>query len=248
MIQNNFFETLGKRKMLGLLIDPDKYSESDIIKLLNIIVNNKPDIILVGGSIISINLNNVIEIIKQYIDIPVILFPGSYLQLSSKADGILFISLISGRNPEFLIGNHVIAAPLIKRNKLFVIPTGYILINCNTISSVQYMSNTMPIPSDKKDIIIATAQAGEMLGLKTIYLEAGSGAPNHVSCEIISEVKKNISIPLIVGGGIKNSKILIDIFNAGADMAVIGNAIENNNDIIIEMIDAVKNFNEKNSL
>ncbi|MEA3317761.1 MAG: geranylgeranylglyceryl/heptaprenylglyceryl phosphate synthase, partial [Bacteroidota bacterium] len=195
-------QTKKNKKLFALLIDPDKYSDTDLIRVIKNANKSDVDLIFVGGSLLSTSIDKTIETIKNNTTIPVILFPGSVLQISSKADAILLLSLISGRNPDLLIGNHVIAASQIKKSKLDVIPTGYILVNGGKSTSVEYMSNTKPIPADKTDIAIATAMAGEMLGLKTIYLEAGSGADNSLKTEMIKKVKQNINIPLIVGGGL----------------------------------------------
>lgn len=221
-----YSQTFFGGKKFALLIDPDQYSVHSLIATVYAANESEVNIILVGGSIVADRVDETIEIIKKHTDIPVILFPGSLMQLSNKADGVLLLSLISGRNPEYLIGNHVLAAPYLKKTKLEIIPTGYILIESKEISSVEYVSNTRPIPRNKIDIIVATAVAGEMLGNKLIYLEAGSGASEPVDEKIINEVKRNISIPLIVGGGLKNQDDTEKILNAGADIVVVGNAIE----------------------
>jgi len=160
------------------------------------------------------------------------------LQISNKADGILLLSLISGRNPDLLIGNHVIASSHIKRSQLEVLPTGYILIEGGKSTSVEYMSNTKPIPSDKTDIAVATAIAGEMLGLRYIYLEAGSGAYNSVNTNMIRRVKENINIPLIVGGGFKTEAEIIQSANSGADILVVGSSIEQKPELLPELVKA----------
>jgi phosphoglycerol geranylgeranyltransferase len=215
-------------KSIALLVDPDNSKNSNLPNLLKIASENKVDYIMVGGSLTSSGTDEIIRTIKKKCSIPVILFPGNLLQLSTNADLIFLLSLISGRNPELLIGNHVIAAPFLKGIKEKVISVGYILINCGTKTSVEYISQTEAIPSDKTDIAVATAMAGEMLGLKMIYLEAGSGAANTVPVQMIAQVKENISIPLIVGGGIRDKNKLHDIFNAGADLIVLGNSCEEN--------------------
>lgn len=225
----------GKKKKLALLIDPEKMSVENAVFISRSAQNSNFSFIFIGGSLVSELLDKYISAIKNSCSLPVILFPGSVYQVSDKADGILFLSLISGRNPEYLIGQHVIASPILKKTNLKILPAGYILIESGHVTSVEYMSNTKPIPANKIDIITATAIAGEMLGLKLIYLEAGSGAKNKVNSEIIKEVKKNISVPLIVGGGIRNTRQLKDVFKAGADVAVIGTAIENNPSLIKEM-------------
>lgn len=214
------------KKTFAMLIDPEKYPEDNLIKVITAIEAAMPDIILVGGSLVSLRSESVIRSLKKNLKIPVVLFPGSLLQVSSEADGILFISLISGRNPDLLIGHHVVAAPFLKQSKLEVISTGYILIDGGQTTSVEYMSQTSPIPSNKSDIAAATAIAGEMLGQKLIYLEAGSGALNPVPANCINKVKQNISIPLIVGGGLNTVKKVKNACEAGADMLVIGNAFE----------------------
>ncbi|MFC2138834.1 geranylgeranylglyceryl/heptaprenylglyceryl phosphate synthase [Bacteroidota bacterium] len=243
MILNTIYQKIKqKEKIFSLLIDPDKYELEELTKTISIASKNKVDLLLIGGSLISKNLNSIIDQIKKICKIPVVLFPGSCLQISDFADGILFLSLISGRNPDFLIGSHVVAAPMIKNTGLEVIPTGYILINGNNATSVQYMSNTTPIPPDKIDIITATAMAGEMLGLKLLYLEAGSGAKEPINPNIVKEVKKSVKLPIIVGGGLTDAETLTDILDAGADMVVVGNAIENEKSILEELIKTTKNF------
>jgi phosphoglycerol geranylgeranyltransferase len=215
-------------KKFALLIDPDKLNVPAIIATVMSANDAGVKMILVGGSLIHNHIDPVIEIIKKNTEIPVVLFPGSLMQLSPKADAILMLSLVSGRNPDYLIGNHVLAAQYIRRSNLEVIPTGYILVDGGTVTSVEYISNTRPIPSNKPDLIVSTAIASEMLGHKLIYLEAGSGAKNHVPIEVIREVKKNISVPLFVGGGINSAEKARQIYQAGADVIVVGTAIENN--------------------
>lgn len=213
-------------KSVALLLDPDKASGKVFENIIEIAVSFKADYILTGGSITFNKIDYFINCIKNRCTIPVILFPGSLLQLTTKADGIYFLSLISGRNPEMLIGNHVIAAPYLREIKDRVVPVGYMLISCGSRTSVEYMSQTEPIPPDKTDIIIATALAGEMLGMKMVYLEGGSGAKSPVPASVIRAVKENVSIPVIVGGGLKNVKHVQDAFESGADMIVIGNGCE----------------------
>ena len=240
MIFNNILDQIkDNKKLFALLIDPDKYSNKKLIQVIDYANKSKVDLILVGGSLISNSIDETTRIIKENTDIPVILFPGNVLQITSRADAILLLSLISGRNPDLLIGNHVIAASNIKQSKLDVIPTGYILVDGGNITSVEYMSNTKPIPSDKTDIAVATAMAGEMLGLKTIYLEAGSGANNSLKIEMIKKVKQNINVPLIVGGGLNTPEDIKNTIKAGADIVVIGTAIENNISILPHLVNAI---------
>ncbi|RLD62820.1 MAG: geranylgeranylglyceryl/heptaprenylglyceryl phosphate synthase [Bacteroidetes bacterium] len=243
MIYNNILQKKkNKKKQLALLIDPDKQNTQSLIEVVQKTNENKVDFILIGGSIISNSINDVIETVKKNCSIPIVLFPGSLLQVSNKADGILLLSLISGRNPDFLIGNHVVAAPLLKKSKLEILSTGYILINSGVSTSVAYMSNSTPIPYDKTDIAVATAIAGEMLGHKLIYLEAGSGAPKPVDSKMVEQVKQNINVPLIVGGGISTKNDLISICDAGADIIVIGTAFEKNLNLLNEFSEVIQNY------
>jgi putative glycerol-1-phosphate prenyltransferase len=183
---------------------------------------------MTGGSLTFNSIDNLIDTVKNLCSIPVILFPGNLLQLNRKADAIMLLSLISGRNPELLIGNHVIAAPYLKDVRKKIISVGYVLISCGNITSVEYISQTKAIPSDKSDIVVATALAGEMLGLSIIYLEAGSGATTPVPVKIVKAVRENITIPLAVGGGITNREEIEQAYQAGADLIILGNGCENN--------------------
>jgi putative glycerol-1-phosphate prenyltransferase len=225
----------GKNKKIALLIDPDKHDEKSLEHIVLLAEKSKADYFFVGGSLLMTNIEETISVLKNKTSIPVIIFPGNVMQVSDLADGILFLSMISGRNPDLLIGQHVVSALRIKNSKLEVLPTGYILIENGRTTSVEYMSNTKPIPPDKPEIAVATAVAGEMLGLKLIYLEAGSGATNSVGLQIISEVRKNISLPILVGGGIRNFAEARKIFEAGANLIVIGSIIEENPETITEL-------------
>jgi putative glycerol-1-phosphate prenyltransferase len=213
---------------IALLIDPDWAIKSNwLLDVLSSVNNSSIDVILIGGSLV-INLDKLDEIIitiKKITKVPVYLFPGHPTQISKYADGILFLSLISGRNPELLIGQHVISAPMIKSYNLNVIPTGYMIMG-NDSTSVHYMSQTHPLPANKPDIAIATALAGEMLGLQCIYLDGGSGANESISENMIQSVSGQLSVPLIVGGGINHPDLVKKAFNSGADMVVVGTAIE----------------------
>jgi phosphoglycerol geranylgeranyltransferase len=234
------------KKSIAVLVDPDKAEDGTRLQqLINLASENCIDFFFVGGSLVTTtNLSSVINQIKENVNIPVILFPGSSLQIDPGADGILFLSLISGRNPDLLIGQHVIAAPILKNNKMEVMPTGYILINSGKTTSVAYISNTMPIPDDKYSLAACTAMAGEMLGLQMIYIDAGSGAEKEISPKMISSVRKAISIPLIVGGGINTVQKALTALEAGADMIVIGNALEKDPDLLIEIADKVYDWNQ----
>ena len=228
------------RKLFSILIDPDKQIEEGLLEIIKKSKSSNVDLFFIGGSLITNNsLDSCISIIKQNCEIPVVLFPGNAMQVNNKADGILFLSLISGRNPEMLIGNHVITAPFIKESDLEVLPTGYMLIDSGKATSVSYMSNTTPIPHDKDDIAVCTAIAGEMLGLKMIYMDGGSGAINTVSEKMITSVAKNINVPLIIGGGINSTEKAKEKCKAGADIIVVGNAIEKDSELIKEISDAI---------
>ena len=235
MIYESLIHKIGKEKQVALLIDPDNYEKESLIKTVDFANRFNIDFILLGGSLISKPVNPVIDLVKENSSIPVILFPGSLLQLSDRADGILLLSLVSGRNPDYLIGNHIIAAPMLKKSNLEIISTAYVLIESGVSTSVEYMSFTKPIPSNKPEIAIATALASEMLGFKIIYLEAGSGAQSPVPESIIEGVKENVSIPVIVGGGIRSKDDAKKIFQAGADIIVVGNAIEKNPALLEEI-------------
>ena len=214
------------RKLLAILLDPDKIDWENMAVLVFKINASPATHIFVGGSLVFTNkLDELVIYLKQNSDLPVVLFPGNPSQISPKADGILFLSLLSGRNPDYLIGHHIKAAPILKNTNLEIIPTGYILIESGSETAVAKVSQTKPI-SDIQTIV-ATAQAGELLGNKLIYLEAGSGAKNAVSSEIIKLVSQNIDIPLIVGGGIKDQSGIQKAYDSGADLVVIGTAFEN---------------------
>jgi phosphoglycerol geranylgeranyltransferase len=227
-------------KQFALLIDPDKMDNKGLQDVIKISIQSKVDFFFVGGSLLTNdNLDSCIRLLKEESDIPVILFPGNVLQVNPHAEAILFLSLISGRNPEMLIGRQVIAAPMIKATKMEVIPTGYMLIESGKPTAVSYMSNTTPIPYDKDDIALCTAIAGEMLGLKMIFMDAGSGGFNPISMSMISTVKNNISIPLIIGGGIHTPEKAIENCKAGADIIVVGNSIEKDKNLIKVIADAI---------
>ena len=234
------------KKSIAVLIDPDKIDEtSKLHQLINLASENCVDFFFVGGSLVTTtNLSEVVKYIKENVTIPVVLFPGNSIQIDSSADALLFLSLISGRNPELLIGQHVIAAPIIRNTRLEVIPTGYMLINSGRTTSVAYISNTTPIPDDKYSLAACTAMAGEMLGLQSIYMDAGSGAEVAISPKMISAVRKAVKVPLIVGGGLNTSRKAITALEAGADMIVIGNALEKTPEFLIEVSEKLYEWNQ----
>ncbi|MDP4239142.1 MAG: geranylgeranylglyceryl/heptaprenylglyceryl phosphate synthase [Bacteroidota bacterium] len=213
-------------KMLAVLLDPDQCRGSILASTVATLKTNTPDFIFVGGSHTVNSIDSLIDLLKEEIKTNIVLFPGNALQFSSNADALLYLSLVSGRNADFLIGQHISSAVAIKKSKVEVIPTGYLLVDGGKPTSVEYISNTRPIPRDKKEIALSTAVAAELLGMKLIYLEAGSGANTPVPIEMIEYVKAGLSLPLIVGGGIKSTDELKDAFDAGADMVVVGNIFE----------------------
>ncbi|RCX03572.1 putative glycerol-1-phosphate prenyltransferase [Schleiferia thermophila] len=228
--------------MMAALIDPDKNDRRSLVRIVQNSQMADIDFFFIGGSLlIKDELDQTIALIKEHSEIPCVLFPGSVMQISSKADAILFLSLISGRNPEFLIGNHVIAAPYIRQTSLEVIPTGYMLIHCGNTTTAHYISATLPIPSDKDDIAAVTAMAGEMLGFKLIYLDAGSGASHPIRPSMIEAVRQSVEIPIIVGGGIRSALQAKQTYDAGADILVIGNALEKNASLIQQLAEVAKN-------
>lgn len=219
------------KKGFAILVDPDKLSMDGLPALASKINAAGIDFVFVGGSLLlNGNIRQLVPALKQALDVPVILFPGNVLQITPGADAILFLSLISGRNPDLLIGNHVIAAPLLKQSGLEVLPTGYMLVDSGRATSVHYMSNTMPIPYDKPEIATCTAMAGALLGLKLLYMDGGSGAEKTISTEMISAVAGAVDIPLIVGGGIRSRRQAEAVLKAGADIIVVGNAFETDAD------------------
>lgn len=228
------------KKSFAVLIDPDKVNKPILDELIRLSVSAKVDYLLVGGSlVISNHLDECVQHIKQHCNIPVILFPGSPSQISKYADALLYLSLISGRNPELLIGQHVVSAPFVKQSGLEIMPTGYIVVDGGAPTTVSYISNASPVPTDKNEIAMCTAMAGEMLGMKLIYMDSGSGAKRPISESMIEAVAKNISTPLIIGGGITDPEKAYLNCKAGADVIVVGNAIEKNVSLIKEMSDAV---------
>jgi len=243
----NLYNQFTERKRAGkksfaVLVDPDKVDAFSIKELVGLSVDAKVDYFFLGGSLIMNNqLDECIKQIKALCSIPTVLFPGSPSQVSIYADALLYLSLISGRNPELLIGQHVMSAPLIKKSGLEIIPTGYMVIDGGAPTTVSYISNATPIPADKNDIAICTAMAGEMLGMKLIYMDAGSGAKQPISESMIARVSSNIEIPLIIGGGIIYPENAHLNCKAGADVIVVGNAIERNTSLIKEISEAVHN-------
>ncbi len=236
-IKNSIYQSYNaKQKSLALLIDPDKADSKAYDELLMNISGSNVDYILVGGSLISSGkISKVLNDLAYFKQIPKIIFPGNSLHIDQSADALLFLSLISGRNAEFLIGQQVLAAPLLYKSSLEILSTGYILVDGGNQTTVAYISNTTPIPNDKPDIAVATALAGQMIGHSLIYLDCGSGAKTTVSNEMIAAVRSKIELPLIVGGGIRTKSQAFDIWKSGADIIVVGNSLEENPNFLTEL-------------
>jgi len=229
-----------KGKKLAVLIDPDKFSQKHYSPVIQLAKDKKFDFFLVGGSLTFNPIGKLIDYLHKHSHLPVILFPGDIEQVNLKADAILFLSLLSGRNSEYLIGKHILVAKKIKDSKIQVIPTGYILISSGKKTSVEYITQTHAIPSDKSQLAVATAIAGELLGMKLIYLEAGSNAEKPIPLKLIKAVKKNINIPLMVGGGIRSVEYMQQVYEAGADVVVISSVLEDNPNLIFDFVSVLK--------
>lgn len=248
-MKHNIYHNISKakasnQKAFAVLIDPDKLDDIALFKTIALAKTAKVDYIFVGGSlVVTDTLDKVVMAIKEQSNIPVVLFPGSPDQITPKADALLYLSLISGRNPELLIGQHVISAPFVRQSGLEIIPVGYMLVDGGTPTTVSYISNTNPIPANKNDIASCTAMAGEMLGLKLIYMDAGSGAKSAIPTAMIQQVAKYIQVPLIIGGGITSPEKAKENCLAGADIIVVGNAVEKDPDLISEMAAAIHSLN-----
>lgn len=235
--RNTILESIqSAKKNLAVLIDPDKMKTQDVSGFISKVNQSLATHIFVGGSEVDEGQTDaLVEEIKKHTQLPVILFPGDVIQITNKADGILFLSLISGRNPDYLIGKQVEAVSKLSNTHLDIIPTGYLLIENGKETAVQRVSQTKPIKRSDIQTIKDTAKAGELLGMKLIYLEAGSGATHPIEPQIISEVKQQLNIPLIVGGGIRSKSEMELAYNAGADVVVIGTAFENNENFFEEL-------------
>ena len=231
-------------KMFGVLIDPDKQNVRELLETVQLCNNADVDFFFVGGSIITTgDIKKTTRLIKENSTKPVIIFPGNPDQITEYADAILFLSLISGRNPEFLIGHQVTAAPMIKKLDIEVIPTGYLLVDCGTITTAIYVSDTNPIPHSNAEIAANTALAGEYLGLNLTYIDGGSGAKKCISNKMISKTKAAKNGPLIIGGGIRTPQAANEIYKAGADIIIVGNGAEENRNLITDIAEMKTSFN-----
>lgn len=248
----NVYSSLVQRKADGqksfaVLIDPDNVSLDDVERTSRICEDAHVDYLLVGGSlVVSNHLDDVVLTIRKNCNIPIVLFPGSPSQISKYADALLYLSLISGRNADLLIGQHVISAPAVKQSGIEVISTGYMLVDGGVPTTVSYVSNSFPLPADKPEIAACTAMAGEMLGMKMIYLDAGSGARKPVNEQMIATVSASIEVPLVVGGGIREPEKAYRDVKSGADLVVVGNALEKDVTLIAEMASAIHMVSLKN--
>lgn len=234
------------RKAFAVLLDPDKVEQYDFERTVSRAVEHQADFFLVGGSLITDYVQReMIATIRRLTNVPVVLFPGNSLHIDSTADALLLLSLISGRNPDLLIGQHVIAAPLLKRSGLEIVSTAYMLVDGGAPTTVSYISNTMPLPHDKPSVAACTAMAGELLGLRLTYLDAGSGARHPVPPALIAAVRAAVDSPIVVGGGINTGEKAYDALNAGADLIVVGNGLEQNTDLLPELANVVASFNNR---
>lgn len=223
-------------KKIALLIDPDKCSDFSIERRISLANEAGIHFIFVGGSLLNYyTIDSCIQKIKSLTKLPVVLFPANGMHISPEADAILFLSLISGRNADLLIGNHVHSATIIRKYGLESIPTGYMIVESGTITTAQYMSNSMPLPRNKPEVAVSTAIAGEMLGLKALYLDAGSGAASPVPETMIDAVRKAVTIPMIVGGGLRTVDSVEKAFNAGANVIVLGNIAEDQPEFLLSV-------------
>jgi phosphoglycerol geranylgeranyltransferase len=227
-------------KAFAVLVDPDSVSLKKVDELAALCNDAKVDYLFIGGSLMVTNhLNACITQFKKSSNIPVVLFPGSPNQVSKEADALLYLSMISSRNPELLIGAHVVSAPAVKESGLEILSTGYIVVDGGAPTTVSYMSNSAPIPANKNDIAVCTAMAGEFQGKNVIYMDAGSGAKKPITEEMIHDVSRHITLPLIVGGGIITPEKAFNNCKAGAEVIVVGNAIEKDENLIKEIAAAI---------
>jgi putative glycerol-1-phosphate prenyltransferase len=233
----------NSKKLFAVLVDPDKTDDRAAAEISRAAMESRVDFFFIGSSLlVNGTLDRCLQTLRSNCNIPLVLFPGNTMQVSHYADAILFLSLISGRNADMLIGRQVLAAPLLKSGNLEVISTGYMLIDPGHLTSVTYMSSTIPIPHDKNDIAVSTAWAGELLGMKLLYMDAGSGARTPVSRGMVDAVSKSSGLPLVVGGGIRTPEKALELCTAGADVIVVGNSIENDPGLIHEMSDAIHSY------
>lgn len=234
--QKQFFDLDKSARKLALLIDPDKHDVDGLFDFLELVKSTEPDYVFIGGSLVyKADMEETVRKVKAVVQAPVVLFPGHFNQLTNEVDAVLLLSLISGRNPDALIGQHVLAAPQLKKLEAEIVSTGYMLIDGGRPTSVSYMSHSQPIPNDKTDIAVCTALAGQYLGMSVIYMDAGSGATIPLSNEMVSSVSSQIDIPLIVGGGIRTGAKVQELWAAGANLVVIGNGLEEKRELFGEL-------------
>lgn len=233
------------QKSLAILLDPDNLDEASCRHVLALADKHPVDYFFVGGSLVTTDHQAaLIRLLKNLSAVPVLLFPSHSLHLDAHADGILLLSLISGRNPDFLIGQHVIAAPRLRESNLQILPTGYMLVDTGRQTTASYVSGTTPLPHDKPSIAACTAMAGEQLGLRLMYLDGGSGALYPVAPAMIRAVRQAVEVPLIVGGGINTVEKAQAALTAGADVIVVGNQVEKSPDFLADMSKLIRSFNQ----
>lgn len=237
-----FLDRIRTGQHLAILIDPDKHHDIEslnpVLEKINLL---KPSFIFIGGStVLPEQFKSVCKYVKRHCTSGLIIFPGAYNQVDDSADGILFLSLLSGRNPDFLIGHQIQAAPVLKQMKMDIIPTAYLLVDGGKSTSVAYVSQTTPIPSDQHTIAVDTTIAAELLGFKSVFLDAGSGANNHVPIQMIEKVKSSTELPIIIGGGIRSIEEMDKIYKAGANLLVIGNKIEEDVNFLLDLANYFK--------
>lgn len=249
MNQSTIYNTLlqakeHQQKKFAVLIDPDKVDENSIQTIVTNSIKANIDYFFVGGSLLTKNeVEHWITVIKQQCNIPTIIFPGSLFQVNDKADALFLLSLVSGRNPDLLIGQHVVAAPILKQMDIEIMSTAYMLVDGGQPTTVSYISNSLPIPQDKPQIAACTAMAGELLGMKIVYMDAGSGAKKAITPKMIQTVRKSVDVPIIVGGGIRTAEQAVARCQAGADLIVVGNAIETAPELVFDMSEAIHGLN-----
>jgi phosphoglycerol geranylgeranyltransferase len=243
LLDNLILRQQRGHKSLAVLLDPDDFTEAGCRHLLQLVQRHPIDYFFVGGSLVlSTHQAALIALLKQQSPVPVLLFPSHSLHVEGPADGLLLLSLISGRNPDFLIGQHVVAAPRLRASGLQLLPTGYLLVDSGRPTTASYVSGTAPLPHDKPSIAAATALAGEQLGLRLMYLDGGSGAQNPVSAAMIGAVRQMVQTPIIVGGGLNTGEKLRTALAAGADVVVVGNRLEEAPEFLSEAVAAVRSF------
>lgn len=233
------------RKLFALLVDPEEHTVASAEALLERVGSVPADLVLLGGSLVSRPVTPVAEVLHRHLKVPLVLFPGSLLQLTGEADAVLMLTLLSGRNPQYLAGDQVTAAPMIRTMGLEVIPTAYLLVGEGHASAVEVVSGTPPLPERRRDIITATALAAQYMGSRLVYLEKGSGARGPLDSRVVAAVRETVEVPLVVGGGITRPEEAETLFRAGADIVVVGNAAEKDASLIPVFRETARRYSQK---